>query len=110
VLGTILAYLFCGRDAAAVRIPWELAVGLCLPPMLYYGFVALKKKFPISEARAAGVSFATMLAEFASPLLLFLFLLHAMVGYVELGTDSWITNIQEAVIHGNARLLFIWTS
>ncbi|MGQ0634612.1 MAG: MFS transporter [Planctomycetaceae bacterium] len=110
VAGTILAYLFCGRDATIVHVPWELAVAFFLPPVLYYGFVTLKEKFPISEARAAGVSFGAMLAEFASPLLLFLFLLHAMVGYVELGTDSWITNIQESVIHDKARLLFIWTS
>lgn len=110
VAGTVLAYLFCGRDAALYRVPWELAVGFFVPPVAYYGWVILREKFPVSEAKAAGVSFATMLGEFASPILILLFLLHGMVGYVELGTDSWITNIQEAVIHENARLLFIWTS
>ena len=39
-----------------------------------------------------------MLAEFAAPVLLFLLLLHALVGYVELGTDSWITNIMSGFI------------
>src|SRR5207245_3044945 len=34
VLGTILAYLFCGRDAMAVRLPWEVAVGFFVPPVL----------------------------------------------------------------------------
>ncbi len=110
VLGTVLAYLFCGRDAMAVRLPWEVGVGFFVPPVLYYGYVIFKEQFPISEARAAGVSFGTMLGEFASPIFILLLMLHAMVGYVELGTDSWITNIQEAVIHENARLLFIWTS
>jgi hypothetical protein len=33
-----------------------------------------------------------------------------MVGYVELGTDSWITDIMKATIRGNALLLFIYTS
>ena len=33
-----------------------------------------------------------------------------MVGYVELGTDSWITNIMNNVIEGKAILLFIYTS
>ena len=53
-----------------------------------------------------------MLLEFASPILLFLILLHAMVGYVELGTDSWITNITGTILaSGNYGLmLFIWTS
>jgi hypothetical protein len=43
-------------------------------------------------------------------MLLFLFLLHALVGYVELGTDSWITDIMNNVISGKAVLLFIYTS
>jgi hypothetical protein len=51
-----------------------------------------------------------MLAEFASPILLFLFVLHACVGYVELGTDGWIQNIMNASIGKGAVWLFIWTS
>lgn len=44
--------------------------------------------------------------------LAFLYLLHAMVGYVELGTDSWITNITEQVLKSgtSAKLAFIWTN
>jgi len=44
--------------------------------------------------------------------LAFLYVLHAMVGYVELGTDSWITNITEQVVKSgtNAKLAFIWTN
>jgi MFS family permease len=110
VVGTMLAYCFCGRDATVVEVPWELSVAFFLPPVLYYGFVVFTRKFPISEARAAGVSFGTMLAEFASPIFIMLVILHGMVGYVELGTDSWITNIQQAVIHEKAMLVFIWTS
>ena len=51
-----------------------------------------------------------MLLEFASPILLFLVVLMAMVGYVELGTDSWITNIMNNVIKGKAFLLFVYMS
>ena len=43
-----------------------------LIPTLWYGLIMLKEKFPISEARAAGVKFGEMLAEFAAPVLLFL--------------------------------------
>jgi MFS family permease len=44
--------------------------------------------------------------------LAFLYLLHAMVGYVELGTDSWITNITQQVLKSgtDAQLAFIWTN
>ena len=45
-------------------------------------------------------------------LIAFLYLLHALIGYVELGTDSWITNITERVLDNQttALLAFIWTN
>lgn len=41
-----------------------------------------------------------------------LYVLHAMVGYVELGTDSWITNITTTVLNDESKalLVFIWTN
>jgi MFS family permease len=44
--------------------------------------------------------------------LAFLYILHAMIGYVELGTDSWITNITEQILENQdkALLAFIWTN
>jgi hypothetical protein len=41
-----------------------------------------------------------------------LYILHAMVGYVELGTDSWIINITDTVLANKdtALLAFIWTN
>jgi MFS family permease len=42
----------------------------------------------------------------------FLYLMHALVGYVELGTDSWITNITTRVLadENKALMAFIWTN
>jgi MFS family permease len=110
VIGALLSYCFVGADAAVEKLRWEIPMGFFLVPTLYYGFVTLKESFPISEARAAGLTFGEMMTEFAKPMLLFLFLLHAMVGYVELGTDSWVTDITKNFIQGNALLLFIYTS
>lgn len=110
ILGGVLAYLFAGREAAITHLRWEIPIALFLVPTVLYGLIVLKESFPQSEARAAGVTFGEMLVQFASPLLLFLFLLHAMVGYVELGTDSWIVNIMNNSIPGMAFLLFIYTS
>jgi MFS family permease len=47
-----------------------------------------------------------------SVLILFLYVMHALVGYVELGTDSWITNITERVLadQNTALMAFIWTN
>jgi MFS family permease len=45
-------------------------------------------------------------------LVAFLLVIHAMVGYVELGTDNWIQNITNAVIANpdTAQVAFAWTN
>ncbi|QDU82098.1 Major Facilitator Superfamily protein [Polystyrenella longa] len=110
IVGGVIAFFVCGSNAMITHLRWEIPMMLFLIPTVVYGFIVLKEKFPESEAKAAGVSYGSMFTIFASPIFLLLLLLHAMVGYVELGTDSWITNIMENVIPGNAILLFIYTS
>ena len=109
ILGGLVAFLLVGDNAVLMKLRWEIPIALFLVPTAIYGFLVIKEKFPHSETKAAGVSYGEMLKQFASPILLFLFVLHAMVGYVELGTDSWITNIMNNVI-GQSILLFIYTS
>ena len=110
VIGAVLAKMFTGLDSAVTQLRWEIPMCFFLVPTLIYGFITIKERFPVSEARAAGVTFGQQLAQFASPLLLFLLLLHACVGYVELGTDSWITNITNEIVAGQGLYLFIWAS
>jgi MFS family permease len=49
---------------------------------------------------------------FGSIILAFIYVLHAMVGYVELGTDTWITEITKTVLENKntALIAFIWTN
>jgi MFS family permease len=110
IIGGVIAYGFATADARISHVRWEALVGLFLIPTALYGALLYRVTFPVSEARAAGVSFVGMLREFAAPILVLLLLLHAMVGYVELGTDSWIVNIMQNVIEGQAFLLFMYTS
>lgn len=106
VLGGLASYFMVGK------VSWEIQMSLFLLPVIIYGVMCLGQHFPRSEASTHGVSFGTMLAEFAAPLLLFLLLIHAMVGYVELGTDSWIGSITGAIMAdpGKGLLLFVYTS
>jgi MFS family permease len=104
IIGAIIAYFLVGR------VRWEIPIALFLVPTLWYGFITLRERFPISEVKAAGVSFGQTMAAIIGPIFILLLLLHALVGYVELGTDSWITNIFEAEFGKNALLLFIYTS
>jgi MFS family permease len=46
-----------------------------------------------------------------APILFVLFVVHSLVGAVELGTDGWIQNIQDAILQpGDGTKLFIFTS
>ena len=110
VLGALVAMMFAGKEPLITRTAWEVPMLFFLVPVAIYGVITLKEKFPISEARAAGVTFGRMLKEFTSPILLFLLLLQACVGYVELGTDSWISKITDEIVKGQGLYLFIWAS
>ena len=110
ILGGLIAYFFASADAQLVQLPWEVLVATFLIPTFIYGYMLLGQTFPLSEARAAGVTYKSMLREFAAPIFLFLLFLQACIGYVELGTDGWIINIMQYLIAGDAFLLFIYTS
>jgi MFS family permease len=93
-------------------VRWEIQLGTFLVPVLIYGALMVGRRFPTSEAAAAGVGLRTMLLEFTSGILLLLLFLHAIVGYTELGVDNWIQNITGNIMQ-KASLgtwLFIWTS
>ncbi len=110
VIGGLINKLFLGDSPWITDLGWELALGLFLIPTVFYLLIVLKEPFPQSEAVKSGVSYSQMLASLASPILLFLFLLHACVGYVELGTDSWIQKITDAILEGQGPILFVWAS
>ena len=110
IVGGLFAACFVGPKAFVTHMRWEIPMAFFLLPTLIYGIIILKEKFPVSEARAAGVAYTDMLKEFAAPLFLFLLLLHACVGYVELGTDSWIASITESILTRQGLMLFVYAS
>jgi hypothetical protein len=108
VLGALLRQGFGFME----NVRWEIQLGTFLIPVLIYGAMMIGRRFPTSEAAAAGVGLKSMLLEFASPILLMLLVMHALVGYTELGVDSWIQNITGNIMQ-RASLgtwLFMWTS
>jgi MFS family permease len=106
IVGGLASYFMVGK------VKWEIQMVLFMIPVILYGLMCLGQHFPKSEAKRHGVTFGEMLAEFAQPVLLVLLLIHAMVGYVELGTDSWIGNITGNILASPQKglLLFVYTS
>jgi MFS family permease len=85
------------------------------------GLLALffKNDLGLQPIVAGGISAGLLIAfgavtgfRFGHLLLAFLLLVHAMVGYVELGTDSWIAKITGTIMasEANGLLLFVYTS
>jgi len=112
-LGLILgAVIVLGFGQVGTPIRWEIKLGIFLVPVLLYGGLMFNRPFPRSEATRSGIPMSTMIVTLVSPVLLFLFVMHALVGYVELGTDSWITNITTQVLANETKALlaFIWTN
>ncbi len=107
-IGLVLGSLLCVFFKGMVR--WEVLMAIYMLPVFYYGIVVVRNPFPVSEAAAAGVKISETLVTLVAPLLIFLWIIHAMIGYVELGTDSWVQNIMNNVIGKGALLLFVYIS
>lgn len=110
ILGGLLSY-FMNPDGQKA-VDWTVQMSLFLIPVVAYGLMVLGQRFPKSEASDAGVSYGTMFAQLFAPLMLLLLCIHALVGYVELGTDSWIGKITGAIMQSPQKglMLFVYTS
>ncbi|MGE0756789.1 MAG: sugar MFS transporter [Pirellulaceae bacterium] len=93
-------------------VDWKIQMSLFLLPVIAYGVMLLGQRFPKSEAASAGVTTAQMISSVITPLFFVLLLLHALVGYVELGTDSWIAKITGSIMESPQKglILFVYTS
>lgn len=117
VAGSVASAMMAGQvdDAGTVlsqAVDWKIQMSLFLIPVVMYGLMLMGQKFPQSEAADAGVTLGEMIGTVFAPLMLFLLVIHAMVGYVELGTDSWISKITGAIMADPQKglMLFAYTS
>lgn len=117
VAGSVASALMAAKvdEAGAVisqAVDWKIQMSLFLIPVVLYGVMLMGQKFPKSEAADAGVSLGEMIGTVFAPLMLFLIVIHAMVGYVELGTDSWISKITGSIMDDPQKglILFAYTS
>ncbi|MFO1007858.1 MAG: MFS transporter [Planctomycetaceae bacterium] len=116
VLGGLASFFMAevknGDQIVRAAVDWKIQMSLFMIPVITYGAMLLGQKFPKSEAATAGISVGEMIGTLAAPLMIFLLIIHAMVGYVELGTDSWISKITGSIMNNPAYglALFVYTS
>ncbi len=114
--GLASAFMAASVDASgaviAPAVDWKIQMSLFLVPVVVYGLLLLGQKFPQSEAASAGLSPGQMVGSVLTPLFIVLLLIHALVGYVELGTDSWIAKITGSIMASPQKglMLFVYTS
>src|SRR5262249_4570307 len=116
VAGVVLSYFINGGTiggwAPLGHVDWVIQMSMFLIPVAIYGLMLLGQRLPRSEAHEAGVNYGAMFLAVATPVFLVLLLCHALVGFVELGTDSWIPKITGTimVVKTYGVLLFVYTS
>jgi MFS family permease len=117
VIGGLASYFMAGTkndlgEFTVQPVDWKIQMSLFMVPVVLYGGMLLGQNFPRSEAGSAGVTLGQMIGQLFAPLMLVLLVIHAMVGYVELGTDSWIAKITGAIMGSPASglALFVYTS
>ncbi|MEM8681037.1 MAG: MFS transporter [Planctomycetota bacterium] len=105
VLGGLIVFL-------KGSVGWELLLATYLIPTAIYGAIAIKERFPKTSAQAGAISYGGMFARLIGPFFLLLLVAQACVGYVELGTDSWINKITGGILKSATlgTALFIYTS
>ena len=93
-------------------IGWEILLATYLIPTAVYGFISFKEAFPKTDAQSGAISYGGMITSLIGPFFLILLLAHTCVGYVELGTDSWINKITGSILKSATlgTVLFIYTS
>ncbi len=117
VIGGLASYFMGAQkgptgEILRAAVDWKIQMSLFLIPVVIYGVMLLGQKFPRSETQAAGTSLREMLSNLLAPLMLILIVIHMMVGYVELGTDSWIPKITGSILadEGKGLALTVYTS
>ena len=109
IVGGILAACFQNETAWIVEIPWHLALTTYVIVLVVLLVIVTKESFPDTVSQGGKVKFVTLFSCFASIPFLVLMVMHALIGYMELGVDSWQTRLMENLVN-NSVVVLIYTS
>lgn len=109
IVGGILAACFQNDTAWIATVPWQFALAAYSVVLVVLLLMALKEVFPDTVAQGGKVRYGVLFSCFASLPFLLLIVLHALIGFMELGVDSWQTRLMQNLID-NSVVILIYTS
>ena len=109
IIGGIFAACFMGNSPWITEIAWEISMSVFVLFVLAYGALALTEKMPPTASSADSSGLGGAFACFTSIPFLVLLVIHGMVGYMELGVDSWMASLMESLLP-NAIIVLVYTS
>ena len=109
IIGGVLAACFQNETAWIAEIDWHYAVSSYSIVLIGLTFIILKQQFPDTVASKSNASFGVLFSCFLSIPFLVLIVAHALIGYMELGVDSWQTRLMERLVDNSVTVL-IYTS
>ena len=109
IVGGVLAACFQNDTAAIAEFPWQYALAAYSIVLVILLLMSLGEAFPNTVAQGGKVSYGALFSCFASLPFLLLIVLHGLIGFMELGIDSWQTRLMENLVD-NSVLVLIYTS
>lgn len=110
IIGGLLAASFVGDSAWIANLSyWEIPLASFVVLLFVYAGLAFPEDFPETVGEKSAGNWSLIFSCFSSPVFLLLIILHACIGYVELGVDSWTTNLMKNLLP-NSILILVYTS
>ena len=109
IVGGVLAAAFQNDTAWFAEIPWHYALCAYSGVLIILTALVAGQKFPETVSEGGKQSFDVLFSCFLSAPFLLLIVLHGLIGYMELGVDSWQTRLMENLVD-NSVIILIYTS
>jgi MFS family permease len=109
IIGGVLAACFQNETAWITEIEWQYALSSYSLVLVGLTAIILKQQFPDTVASKSNASIGVLFSCFLSIPFLVLIVAHALIGYMELGVDSWQTRLMERLVDNSVTVL-IYTS
>lgn len=109
IIGGLLAACFQNETAWIAEMEWHYALSAYALVLVVLTLMVIGQPFPETVSASGKASFGVLFSCFASLPFLLLIVLHALIGYMELGVDSWQTRLMENLVENSVTVL-IYTS